>query len=84
MTKKDFSNLSHEPIKKAPAAGKAAAVDAWAKTGDREKEPSRRLTVDIPISLHRRIKSTCVANDENMTEVVTQILLDKYPPPPAA
>ena len=82
--KKDYSNLGHPPSAKEAPREKAAAVDAWAKTGDKEKEPSRRLTVDLPISLHRRIKTACVANDENMTEVVTQILLEKYPQPPAA
>lgn len=57
-----------------------AHVDGWVKTGSGE-EKTRRLTVDIPASLHVRIKADCAMREKKMVEVVTALLLERFPPP---
>lgn len=55
---------------------KPASVDKWV---EERKEPAkqvkaRRLTVDIPIELHRRLKLSCVEQDRLMSEMVQELL----------
>ena len=58
------------------------AADAWV---DERKQPSgeveklKRLTLDIPATLHSRIKSSCAMRDKKMVEEITELLLEKYP-----
>ena len=42
--------------------------------------PTKRLTVDIPEDLHRRIKVSCAMNDKQITDVVHDILAKEFPP----
>jgi ParG protein len=42
-------------------------------------EPMKRLTVDIPESLHTRIKLACVANRQKMADAVRAILEQNWP-----
>jgi hypothetical protein len=80
-------------MKKITITGKPTAkmaptsADEWVSS-DSEKpveptkppEPTKRLTIDIPLSLHQRVKSQCALNGENMAEVVRQLLEDHFPP----
>ncbi|WP_418139963.1 hypothetical protein AB9R84_15665 (plasmid) [Oceanimonas smirnovii] len=53
--------------------------DQWVK--DRvaqDKEPTKRLTIDIPESLHRAIKSQCAARGAKIADEVRELLLQKY------
>ncbi len=64
-----------------PSAKPAApAADAWvedrAKVGSEEK--TKRLTLDIPESMHRRIKAKCALNGNTIVEEIREMLLQKY------
>ena len=62
-------------------ASKASAED-W--VGSRkvaaEAEPTKRLTLDIPLELHGRIKSVCALKNQKMVEAITALLEKAYPP----
>lgn len=66
-----------------PTAKPAASADKWvenrvtAENADAESEPMKRLTFDIPESLHRRIKVQCASKGLRMTEEL-RTLLDKH------
>jgi len=42
-------------------------------------EPVKRLTIDVPESLHTRIKLSCVQNRQNMADAVRQLLEERWP-----
>ena len=44
------------------------------------KEPTTRLSMDVPKSLHNRFKAECALSGRNMTEVVLELLDAKFPP----
>lgn len=44
-------------------------------------EPMKRLTIDIPESLHRRIKSMCAENGKKITDEVRALLEKKFRSP---
>lgn len=64
----------------------ARQADEWVSTpvkGKPEKahadgEDMKRLTIDIPAALHRRVKSECAAQGEKMADVVRDLLIQKY------
>jgi hypothetical protein len=43
-------------------------------------ERTKRLTVDIPESLHHRMKLACAADRQNMTDAVRALLERHWPP----
>lgn len=56
------------------------AADAWVEsrsTGD-EPESMKRLTIDVPASLHRAIKSQCAMRGTKIADEVRELLLQKY------
>ncbi|MEB0115497.1 plasmid partition protein ParG [Undibacterium sp. RTI2.2] len=44
-----------------------------------EAEPTKRLTLDLPKSLHGRFKAACALSGESMLEVILKHLEEKYP-----
>ena len=57
-----------------------AAADAWVErrsTGD-EVEAMKRLTIDVPESLHRAIKSQCAMRGTKIADEVREMLMQKY------
>lgn len=60
-----------------------AAADDWVK--DRkpatiaEGEVMKRLTIDVPVSLHKRIKTYCAANGLIMADEIRALLEEKFP-----
>lgn len=54
-----------------------AAADAWVERRD-EREAIKRMTIDIPESLHRAIKAQCALRGTKMVEEVRQLLEQKY------
>ncbi len=56
-----------------------APVEAWvdSRTAD-EVAVMKRLTIDIPESLHRRIKSQCAMRGTKIADEVRELLLKKY------
>lgn len=57
-----------------------AAADAWveSRSNGNEPEPMKRLTIDIPESLHRAIKTQCASRGAKIADEVRELLLQKY------
>lgn len=63
------------------------SADAWVSHGasiingeqEPDKEPTARFTIDIPVSLHARIKSQCALKRVKMREEVLSMLEEKFP-----
>jgi predicted DNA binding CopG/RHH family protein len=62
-----------------PTAAQPANPDQWVKErAAPERETTKRLTIDIPESLHRAIKSQCAARGTKIADEVRELLLQKY------
>ncbi len=56
-----------------------AAADAWVESRVAGKtDAMKRLTIDIPESLHRMIKSQCAMRGTKIADEVRELLLQKY------
>ncbi len=57
-----------------------AAVDAWVESRSNGDEPvaMKRLTIDVPESLHRSIKTQCAMRGTKIADEVRELLLQKY------
>lgn len=54
-------------------------ADAWVDSrAAGEVEAMKRLTIDIPESLHRTIKSQCAMRGTKIADEVRELLLKKY------
>jgi len=58
----------------------SAAADAWveSRSNGEEVEPVKRLTIDVPASLHRAIKAQCAMRGTKIADEVRELLLQKY------
>ena len=73
MTKKKIE-ISQRPSQTETAA------DTWVR--DRagvDDTPQKRLTIDIPASLHARVKAGCAHRGTNMKKVVLNLLNQEFP-----
>lgn len=63
---------------------KATTPDDWVGLANKPEpgEPTKRLTIDIPVSLHQRFKSRCAIEDLRMADVVRQLIEDRFPENP--
>ena len=62
------------------AAPDQAAIDAWVNNETPVvAEPVKRFTFEAPLSLHKRVKMRCAAQDRQMADVLRE-LLDKHFP----
>ena len=67
-----------------PSAKPAAApADQWVETRHPEEattpEATKRLTLDLPESLHRRIKATCAQRGVKMVDEIRELLEQHFP-----
>lgn len=63
-----------------PPADPALNADSWVKNREVEtKEAMKRLTIDVPVSLHKRIKSSCALKDLVMADVIRDLLEQSFP-----
>jgi len=83
MTKK--VTIGRRPPAGAPPA---AGADAWVGAGAEKlaETPAadvkmKRLTIDIPESLHRTIKSQCAMRGTKIADEVRDLLVQKYETP---
>lgn len=60
-------------------AGAETATPVSAAKPVREAVPMKRLTLDIPEELHRRVKSGCANRGEKIAEVVRRYLDAEFP-----
>lgn len=71
--------IGAKPTATAPASPKQA--DAWVAGNDEYKtEPMKRLTIDVPVSLHTRIKSQCALRQVNMADEIRALLEKHFSP----
>ncbi|MEM7204084.1 MAG: hypothetical protein AAF628_27730 [Planctomycetota bacterium] len=65
---------------KRPTATTPANPDDW--VADRDKpptEPAKRLTINVPLGLHRRIKIQCAQQELVIADVVRELLERRFP-----
>jgi hypothetical protein len=57
-----------------------AEADSWVKdrTTTDIPEAMKRLTIDVPESLHRAVKSQCAQRGTKIADEVRELLLQKY------
>ena len=72
--------------KKIAFAGKPKTADEWIAQGkegspspEPEKEKMKRLTLDIPEALHRKIKAASATRGRKIVEEIREILEKEYP-----
>ncbi len=67
-------------MKKVTIGGKPTAKSApsspddWVSDRGASNEPIKRLTIDIPLSLHQRVKSQCALKGDKMADAVRGLL----------
>jgi hypothetical protein len=55
-----------------------ASPDAWVDASQPATAPTKRLTIDVPASLHARIKASCAMRGTKMVDEITALLQDKF------
>ena len=64
-------------------SGKPVTPEAWVAQRPTEEadpgEATKRLTCDVPASLHRRIKTQCAAKGVKMSEALRELLERHFP-----
>jgi hypothetical protein len=59
---------------KPTAKSALSSPDDWVSDRSGSDEPMKRLTIDIRLSLHQRVKSQCALKGEKMADVVRELL----------
>jgi hypothetical protein len=60
-------------------------VDQWVGDGaerhvtEAPAEPMKRFTIDVPVSLHKRIKTQCAADGIKMADMLREMLETRFP-----
>lgn len=73
---------------KRPTKAIANPIDDWVENRETQpqtavlREPMKRLTIDVPIPLHKRIKSQCALNNLVMADVIRELLEQRFPATP--
>ncbi len=65
-----------------PASAVAPTADDWVESRQTEAdngEAMKRLTVDVPTSLHSRIKSQCALRGVKMADQIRELLEKHFP-----
>jgi proline-rich tail region repeat protein len=73
--------MSKKDLAFKPATKTSATPEEWIEKRDKPTaptEPTKRLTVDIPQSLHKRIRLACIERDEVMADVIRDILQNAF------
>jgi hypothetical protein len=73
MTTKKIAIGSKPSTKPQPATS-----DAWVNDRKPDDEPTKRLTIDVPASLHAKIKASCAMRGTKMVDEITAILQEKF------
>jgi hypothetical protein len=61
------------------ASADVPSADAWVESRTTEQmEQMKRLTIDIPASLHCRVKAQCAMRGSKIADEVRELLLQKY------
>jgi hypothetical protein len=76
MTNKKISIGTKPTAKPQPASS-----DAWVNDRKPDEERTKRLTIDVPASLHARIKASCAMRGTKMVDEITVLLEEKFSQP---
>ena len=77
MKKVDFSG-------RRPTESRPAHPDDWILGRDsRTNQPAKRLTVNVPLDLHRRIKLQCAEQGLVIADAVRELLERRFPASPS-
>jgi hypothetical protein len=61
-------------------AVQSGSIDNWVHNREAEtREQMKRLTIDVPISLHKRIKGSCAMQNLIMADVIRELLEQRFP-----
>jgi hypothetical protein len=81
-----MSNKSVEinPNPRGKAQTDSAALDSFVQGAKSplpvpSKESMKRLTFDIPATLHKRIRRACLEKDQDMAAELRKMLMEKFP-----
>ena len=67
---------------KRPSRSQPGNVDDWVQGREpMSREPMKRLTIDIALSLHARVKTGCAVEKLVIAEVVRDFLEGRFPLP---
>lgn len=61
-----------------PAPDQQAKIAQFVEQGSKE-EGTKRFTIDVPASLHKRVKATCAMRDQKMNDVLTKLIAEAFP-----
>lgn len=82
MSAKKVTFASKRPSQTAPAA----SIDNWVTNRDADalepappQEPMKRLTIDVSVRLHTRIKTTCALRNLHMADEIRDLLEKHFP-----
>lgn len=65
---------------KPPSTTAPASPDDWVAARDASRqEPTKRFTIDVPVSLHKRVKSQCALQNLVMADVMRELLERRFP-----
>ncbi len=73
--------ISGKPTTKAPPTSPDEWVSSATNTPTeptKPPEPTKRLTIDVPLSLHQRVKSQCALMGFKMADVVRELLEERF------
>lgn len=69
---------ANRPQPAAPALANQAKIEQWIENRAGE-EPTKRFTIDVPKSLHARIKAQCALRGVPMNEEIRELLEKHFP-----
>ena len=70
--------VPEEVAEEPPVAETPASVEPEPEVEEPQKEKMKRLTLDIPESLHRRIKGKAVMEGVTMVEMLRELMEETY------
>jgi hypothetical protein len=63
-----------------PATSVAGNPDDWVTNRElKDQEPTKRLTIEVPLSLHKRMKAQCAMENLAMADVIRELLDQRFP-----
>lgn len=68
---------------KRPSTSPTANIDDWVLDRDAQqpREAMKRFTIDVPVSLHKRVKSQCAMQNLVMADVIRELLEQRFSAP---
>lgn len=64
-----------------PSNATPGNVDDWVLNREvAPRELTKRFTIDVPVSLHKRIKASCAMQNLVMADVIRDLLIHRFPP----